>query len=138
MPEPLRAVDANVLIRYLLKDVPGQWEKAERLIDSTTPLGLTAVALAETAWILAGPRYKRGRDQVATALIDLLARDNILAIGFDKVEAQMGLAACASERGSAHFGDALIAACARSAGIGEIYSFDQDFPRAGLTPVPPP
>lgn len=138
MPEPLRSIDANVLIRYLLKDVPGQWEKAERLIDSTNPLGLTAVALAVTAWTLAGPRYKGNRDQVAEALTDLLAKDNIVAIGFDKTEAQMALAACTSERGSANFGDALIAACARSAGSREIYSFDQRFARAGLTPIPPP
>ncbi len=138
MPEQLRAIDANVLLRYLLKDIPEQAEKARKLIDSDRPLGLTAVALAETAWTLAGPRHKRNRGKVATELIELLARENIMAVGFDKVEAQVALVACAGETGAANFGDALIAACALSAGIEEIYSFDQGFSRTGLTPMPPP
>lgn len=138
MREFLLAIDANVLLRYFLKDVPEQGEKARSLIDSAEPLGLTAVALAETAWTLAGPRSRRARDKVATELIDLLARENVVAIGFDKIEAQQALLACTTEGGSASFGDALIAACARSAGLSEIYSFDRRFARAGLTPVLPP
>lgn len=138
MPEPLRAIDANVLLRYFLKDVPVQSDKAHSLIDSEELLGLTAVALAETAWVLTGTFCRRDRDKVAMDLLALLARENIVAIGFDKIEAQMALAACTSERGSDHFGDALIAACARGAGLREIYSFDQRFARAGLAPVAPP
>ena len=137
MPEPLRAIDASVLLRYLLRDVPAQAEQARRLIDSDRPLGLTAVALAEVAWSLAGPRYRRARAAVATQLIDLLARENVVTLGFDKAEAQVALLACTASVGAANFGDALIAACARSAGVGEIYSFDRRFARAGLTPVPP-
>lgn len=59
--EPLRAVDANVLLRYLLTDVPDQAERARLLVDSDQPLGLTAVALAEIAWTLAGPHYRYPR-----------------------------------------------------------------------------
>jgi len=113
MPEPLRAIDANVLLRYLLSDVPEQAHRARRLVDSEQPLGLTAVALAEVAWTLAGPRYRRARATVATQLIDLLARENIVTVGFDKAEAQAALMACAVQVGAANFGDALIAACAR-------------------------
>jgi predicted nucleic acid-binding protein len=137
MPEPLRAIDANVLLRYLLSDVPEQAHRARRLVDSEQPLGLTAVALAEVAWTLAGPRYRRARATVATQLIDLLARENIVTVGFDKAEAQAALMACAVQVGAANFGDALIAACARSAGVQEIYSFDQRFARTGLTPLAP-
>lgn len=115
-----------------------QWARATRLIDSREQVGLTAVALAEIAWTLAGPRYDRGRSTVALLLIDLLARENLVAIGFDKVEAQAALLACARPVGATTFGDALIAACARSAGIDQIYSFDQRFARAGLDPVAPP
>lgn len=138
MPEPLRAIDANVVLRYLLQDIPEQWARATRLIDSDQPLGLTAVAMAEIAWTLSGPRYRLDRGQVATRLMDLLARENIIAVGFDKAEAQAALLACAAPMRAAHFGDALIAACARSAGLSEIYSFDQRFARAGLTSVAPP
>lgn len=137
MNEPLRAIDANVVIRYLLNDVPSQAEKARRLIDSEEPIGLTAVVLAEIAWVLVGPRYRHARGEVATALIELLARENVVAVGFDKVEAQAALSSCLPEGGAAHLGDALIAACARSAGLEEIYSFDERFSRAGLTPIMP-
>jgi len=137
MAEPLRAVDANVLLRYLLRDVPEQATQARQLIDSERPLALTAVALAEIAWTLAGPRYRRDRSVVARQLIELLARDNIVTIGFDKAEAQAALLACTPPIGAANFGDALIAACARSAGIHEIYSFDHRFARTGLTALPP-
>ena len=136
MPDPLRAVDANVLLRYLLRDVPEQAEQARQLIDSARPLGLTAVTLAEVAWTLAGPRYRRARPAVARQLIDLLARENMVTVGFDKAEAQTALLACTAPSGAANFGDALIAACARSASVQEIYSFDRHFARAGLTPVP--
>ncbi len=113
--ESLRTIDSNVVLRYLLRDDTEQWERATRLIDSYKPLGLTAVALAEIAWTLAGPRYRRDRAEVATQLM-----------------------ACTPSIGAASFGDALIAACACSAGVQEIYSFDQRFARAGLTPVTPP
>ena len=136
--EPLRAIDTNVLLRYFLKDIHEQAEKAHRLVDSEQPLGLTAVALAEIAWTLAGPTYRRGRAAVAMQLIDLLARENIVAVGFDKAEAQAALIACTTQVGAANFGDALIAASARSAGLQEIHSFDQRFARAGLIPLPPP
>jgi predicted nucleic acid-binding protein len=138
MPEPLRAIDANVLLRYLLDDDPEQAAKARRLVDSDQLLGLTAVALAEIAWVLAGPRYRHARGLVAQQLIDVLARENIVAVGFEKVEAQAALLACAKPVGAANFGDALIAACARSAGLQEIYSFDGRFARTGMIPFPLP
>lgn len=136
-PESVRAVDANVLLRYLLNDLPEQAQKARRIIDSARPIGLTAVALAEIAWTLAGPRYRRERASVALLLVDLLARENVVTLGFDKEEAQIALMACAAEHGAASFGDALIAACARSSGVTEIYSFDQRFARTGMTPLDP-
>ncbi len=138
MVEPLRAIDANILLRYLLNDVPEQAEKARRLVDSEQRLGLTVIALAEVAWTLAGPRYRRRRSEVSAELIALLARENVVGVGFDKDEAQFALMACTSETRAAGLGDALIAACARSAGIEEIYSFDQGFSLAGLIPISPP
>ena len=137
-PEPLRAVDANVILRYLLRDDPEQSARATALIDSEQPLGLTPVVLAEAAWTLTGPRYRRERAAVAAHLIDLLARENIVCIGFEKVEAQAALLTCTPDVGAANFGDALIAACARSWGVREIYSFDRRFGRTGLISVPPP
>lgn len=70
--------------------------------------------------------------------IDLPAQENIVTVGFEKAEAQAALTACALLISAASFGDALIAACARSAGLQEIYTFDQRLVRAGITPVTPP
>lgn len=137
MPEPLRAIDANVLLRYLLNDVPELSAKARRTIESDQALGVTAVVLAELAWVLTGQLYRFPRATVAHQLIDLLARQNIETIGVDKVEAQIALLACADPTGAANFGDALIAACARSAGVTEIYTFDRKFARAGMLPIFP-
>ena len=136
MPE-LRAIDSNVILRYLLRDNLDQWEKATRLIDSNESLGLTAVALAEVAWTLLGQQYRMARVPVAAALGRLVARENIVAVGCDKGQLQAALLACARPIGGAGFGDALIAACARSFSVQEIYSFDQRFARAGLTPITP-
>lgn len=134
----MRAVDVNVLLRYLLNDIPEMAERARRQVESYEPLGVTPVALAEVAWTLAGPRYRIDRGAVATQLVELLARENVVLVGFSKEEAQAALLTCGSGAGGASLGDALIAACARSAGVREIYSFDQNFSRAGLSPITPP
>lgn len=137
MPDTLRAIDTNVLLRYLLKDHPEHSDRARRLVESDELLGITVVALAEVAWTLAGPRLQFERAAIAMQLSVLLGRDNIIAVGFDKAETQAALLTSATPTGAANFGDALIAACARSAGVLEIYSFDQRFARAGLTPILP-
>jgi len=137
MAESIRAVDANVVLRYLLDDVPDQAEKARGIVDSDDLVGLTAVALAEVAWTLTGPRYRFDRAIVVEHLVHLLARENIVTLGFDKSEAQAALLTCLPDQAAANVGDALIAACARSAGVLEIYSFDARFARAGLAPIIP-
>ena len=133
----MRGVDANVILRYVLRDIPDQAERARRLIESQELVGITAVALAEVAWTLTGPRRLLPRPVVAGQLMALLARENVAAIGFDKAEALAALLNCNRPVGAAGFGDAMITACSRSEGIEEIYSFDQRFARAGLTPVSP-
>jgi predicted nucleic acid-binding protein len=132
-----RALDSSVLLRYLLDDDEVQSPLARALIESHTPVGVTAVTLAEAAWVLAGPRLGIERSVVADTLLRFLARENIACVGLDKREAQAALLRCRPATGGADFGDALIAACARSAGLTEIYCFDQRFARAGLAPVVP-
>ncbi len=134
----MRAIDASVILRYFLRDNHDHWQRATRLIESGEVLGLTAVALAEVAWTLAGPRYALDRTAVASELITLLTRQNVEPLGFDKAQGYAALLTCQQPQGRADFGDALIAASARSFGVHEIFSFDQRFARAGLTPVEPP
>jgi predicted nucleic acid-binding protein len=135
--ERRRAIDANVILRYVLHDIPEQAARARRLIESTEPLGVTAIALAEAGWTLTGPSYRRSRAAAASALADLLARGNVIALGFDKALAGAALLTCIPEIGGANIGDALLAACSQSEGVNEIYSFDETFKRTGMTVIAP-
>ena len=99
-------------------------------------LAVTPVTLAETAWVLTGPRRQADRDNVADVLLRFLARENVSCVGFDKSQAQAALLRCRAP-GGADFGDALTTASLRSAAVSEIYTFDERFARAGLTPLTP-
>lgn len=62
-------IDANVILRYLLNDIPEMSEKAKRTIDSgayTIP-----EIIAEVVYVLKGV-YKINRNAIGDALIDLL------------------------------------------------------------------
>ena len=137
-PNGVRALDTNVVLRYLLDDLPNQAERARRLIESEQVIGVTVVVIAEVAWTLAGPSYRLDRRDVARQLTLFLARENVVTIGVDEAEVVAALSRCARTVGAANFGDALIGACCLSAGVDIIYSFDREFPRAGLRAVEPP
>jgi predicted nucleic acid-binding protein len=106
--------------------------------SSNEVLGVTAIALAEFAWTSCGPTHQRHRSNGAAFLVDLLARENLITLGLQKAEAQAALQACTLPTGAPQFGEALIAATARSAGITEIYAFDSKFELTGMQPLAPP
>jgi predicted nucleic acid-binding protein len=131
MPEPLRVLDTSVIVRYLSGDLPDLAEQARRLIDSDTPVGIAAVALLEAAHVLRNPPYSHPREAVVDALVALLQRENVHGVAIDLSHAAAALMLCRSSA-TVSFGDALIAATGRSAGLTEAYSFDARFGRAGL------
>jgi predicted nucleic acid-binding protein len=132
--EPLRLLDTSVILRYLTRDIPDQAERARALIESTTPLGLTTIAILEAAYALRRDPYRFQRDTVIEVLIRLARRRNIHGVGVDKNHVAGVLARC---RGSnvVSVGDALLTATAWTAGISEVYTFDEQFARAGLNPA---
>lgn len=65
----MRAIDTNVIARYLLHDDPEQAVIATEIIRGGVVVPLTV--LLETGWLL-GSRYRQPRDVVAATLIDLL------------------------------------------------------------------
>jgi predicted nucleic acid-binding protein len=77
------------------------------------------------------------RKTIGILLSEFVSLENIVTIGFHNEQALATLLRCAIDDGPADFGDALIAACARSAGIDGIYSVNQRFNRAGITPIEP-
>ncbi|MDQ3700407.1 MAG: PIN domain-containing protein [Chloroflexota bacterium] len=135
--EPLRILDASVIVRYLSNDIPRLAEQARWLIDSDTPLGITTVALLETAHVLRNPPYGHSREAIGDALINLRQRENFHGVGVNTAHAAVALLLC-RQSGTVSFGDALIVATGRSANLTEAYSFDAHFERAGLRVVPMP
>ena len=135
MPEPVHVVDASVLVRYLLRDNPEMHARAARVIDSDQPLGITAVAVLETAYVLQRV-YGVPRAAIVDALVGLVSRRNFVGVGIEIDEIAAKLLLCRPS-GTVSFGDALLAATAQSAGIGSAYTFDQKLGRAGLSAVIP-
>ena len=68
------AVDANVLLRYLLRDDEAQAERARRVFEGGERVLITDVALAETLWTLAGRRYRAAKADLI-AVVDNLLQD---------------------------------------------------------------
>ena len=71
------AIDTNVLLRYLLWDDKRQAEKAERLINGSTPVLITDVVLAETLWTLKGKKYKLDKTAMIGVLHSLFEEPNV-------------------------------------------------------------
>jgi predicted nucleic acid-binding protein len=118
-----RFVDSNVIVRYLTEDDPIRTRAAQAIIEGDE-LILSSLVLSEVGYVL--QKYGHSRADVIDVLIALLQRENIhLADAENDVVADC--LAKARRAAGLSFGDALILAQMRSAGISEIYSFDKDF-----------
>lgn len=135
--DPLRLLDASIIVRYVSNDLPELALRARQLIESDTPLGITTVAVLEAAYVLRRPPYGYARQAVVDALIRLIRRDNLHGVGVDTAHMAVALLLCRPSS-TVSFGDALIAATGRSAAVQEIYTFDARFGRAGLRPIAVP
>ncbi|HZY56533.1 MAG TPA: type II toxin-antitoxin system VapC family toxin [Rubrobacteraceae bacterium] len=124
------AVDTNVLVRYFLQDDPEKGPAAARLIDGTRELGISLVALAETAFVLSR-NYGVPREQVVDRLVKLLRKRNIDLLGIDKALVASALLLCRPS-GRINYADALINADARAHAVDRLYTFDERFPPEGL------
>ena len=119
-----------MVVRYLIRDVPGLADQAAAIIDGQEDLWIIGVVLAETGHVLTST-YHISREDVVDQLIEFVRKANIQTYGVDKDLVVQGLLMC---RPSARvsFADALIWAAASSAGADVIYSLDQRFPSDGL------
>lgn len=119
------AVDANVLLRYLLRDDEAQAERARRVFESGERVLITDVVLAETLWTLTGRRYRAAKADLVT-VVDNLLQDPGVCFEDDEVI----WSALQSYRGTdADFADALIVHKAlKTTAIGNelnaVYTFD--------------
>lgn len=118
-------LDANVLLRYLVEDDPGQSPRAteivERLLTEEDPGFVSLVCVLEVAWVL-GSLYKRSRGEVADHIEMILAADTLEV----QNEQEVYQAVIALRSGAGTFEDALIGALGSWRGCSATLTFDQN------------
>ena len=116
--------DTNVVLRYLLKDVPDQYERAEKFFEDVRTGKAKAVilesVLVECVYILL-KFYKVPKRQVAESLIGLLQYKGLA--NRDKADLVAALQTFAQQ--SIDIVDCVLLAKARH-GTGRLLSFDKD------------
>ena len=123
----MNAVDTNILVRYIVRDIPEQAEAADELLDNLTadePAYVPREVVIEMVWVL-GRSYGFGRAQITNVVLDLVDTDSLLVESSDDVIR----AAVAYGRGDGDFADLMILAAAQRAGCERLYTFDRRFAR---------
>lgn len=119
----MKAVDTNVLVRYLVEDDPAQSKKAAAFFDRAVRAGETIhvpdLVLVETVWVLSSC-YRVARADVAQTLLRLLRARHLAFAAPDGL--QRAADAYASGRGD--FADYMIREAAGAAGCDEVVTFD--------------
>ena len=121
------ALDANVIVRYLVRDDLKQAEAARVLLESLSverPGYVCREVAVELVWVLERSyRFPRGR--VATVLEELLATEELVIETADDV----AQAAIRYRAGGTGFSDLMVLAAAQRFGADRLYTFDQETSR---------
>ena len=118
------AIDANVILRYLVRDDEALWAKADaamrRMDRGEIVLDCDPVILGEDVWTLT-TYYKLPRKDIASALSELLSAEGFRVFGKDRyVRALQLYSTCIP-----HFADACACAAAIEDCEGRLLSFDR-------------
>ncbi len=134
-PAGVAYIDTNVVVRYLIGDDPARAAAAAAVIDSDRPLALSILSVLETAHVLR-VSCGRNRAEIAQALVQLLARENV---SVPEVPTETVMFALSRWRDGEieSVGDALIAASMLASVATEVHSFDATFPSLGWQVVEP-
>ena len=123
----MTALDTNVLIRYLVGDVPEQAEAARVLIDGLTPDEpgfICREVVLEVAWVLERS-YRFTRAEISEALVSLTASDTLVVEHSDDVAAS----AYRYRQGGVGFSDLMILRAAERANSLPLQTFDRRLAR---------
>jgi predicted nucleic-acid-binding protein len=128
-------LDSNVLVRYLVRDDPVQFEKAERLITREARAGraplVSQLVLLETEWVLRS-RYGLAKTEILRALNVLLDAGDLCVEDESSVEQAIYV----WKESAAEFADCLIGARHRQLGCRATATFDRRASRlAGFVAV---
>jgi predicted nucleic acid-binding protein len=132
-----RAIDANVILRFLLDDPPEQAERCQalfaRLQAGEEEVYLPEVALSDVIWTLQS-FYRWPRERIARFAHDVISLKGTKLTRESMIRDAVHLYV---ERGI-DFSDALIAAEMLHGGYEGIYTYDRDFDRiTGVERVEP-
>jgi predicted nucleic-acid-binding protein len=121
----MTGIDTNVLVRYITRDDPEQYQAAKRALESSctreAPGYVNVIVLCELAWVLA--RLYDATDEELVGVIDQLLRTHQFRIERrDQVRAALEQ----YKRRPAGFPDCLLGRLNRNAGCEETITFDQD------------
>ena len=120
---PMRGIDTNVLVRLIVRDDPGQVEKAEAFVAQGA--WVSQLVLAETVWVLESV-YGISRPRIGTVVDMLLEHDRLTLQDEDVIRG----AHSAFERDrSVGFTDCLVVEAARKAGHLPVGTFDKAMSR---------
>ena len=117
-------VDTNILVRHLTGDPPAMAKRATAFLANQPELYLADLIVAETVYVLES-FYKAPRDQVANAMRSLIAMRSMITVD----PALLLRAIEVYEVDRLDFAEAYLVACAETAGIGAIASFDKAIDR---------
>ncbi len=117
-------VDTNILVRHLTGDPQAMAKRATAFLASHPELYLPDLIVAETVYVLES-FYKAPRDQVAAAMRSLVALRSMITVD----PALLLRAIEVYEVDRLDFAEAYLVACAETAGIGAIASFDKAIDR---------
>ncbi len=120
----VHTVDANVILRYLLRDNEAHWQKADAtiraVIDGNASLACDPVTLAEIVFAL-GSIYKLTRQRICQLLTPLLKTEGFILPNKDLYIRALEL----YDTAVPHFGDACACALAMDISEGRLLSFDK-------------
>jgi predicted nucleic acid-binding protein len=124
-------VDTSVVIRYLTGDDPVRTPAAMAIIETRTQRAISIMTILEAAHVLR-TSYDYERRNVAAALVDLIARRNVVVPEFAKEHVFRWLEAW-RDGSVGSPGDALIAASMSTNDAEGIATFDTGFPQGAWT-----
>lgn len=127
----MKALDTNVLVRFLTRDDPPQAERVYRLFkraeNERSRFWVPVTVLLETVWVLDAV-YGIEREAILDSLDDLL---QMTVLRFESHAAVQDCTA-AARRDRTDLPDLLIAHCARQAGCEAVLTFDKKAARSEL------
>jgi len=120
----MRGLDTNVLVRYLTRDDPAQFRRAEALISGLVAAGeparLDEIVLCELTWVLQSG-YGLARAAVADTLDALVETAQFVIDDRDTVRAAVEL----FRAGPGDFSDYLLGLRNQNAGCADTMTFDR-------------